>query len=98
MMEKPASLVPVQTSPSWTSLLTRPMKPYLRPFPAGKYSMRLFSSPVSRCFQSSGRPSGVAFPVKMAEVQASASRVENSAAINSRLREKIFFIIGIEFS
>ena len=98
MIEKPTSLVPVHTSPSCTSLLTRPMKPYLRPFPAGKYSMRLFNSPVSRCFQSNGRPSGVDLPVKMADVQASAGRAADKASASSRLREKIFFMVGIEFS
>ena len=98
MMEKPTSLVPVQTSPSCTGLLTRPRKLYLRPFPAGKNSMRLFNSPVSRCFQSSGRPSGVAFPVQMPDVQASDGSTVASSNAASRLREKIFFMVEIGFA
>ena len=67
IMEKPAVLLPIHTSPPGESELTRPTKEYISPL---KCPMLFSRVPVSRCFQRSGLPSGVAHPGIMADVHA----------------------------
>src|SRR5574344_1184745 len=84
-MQNPAVFEPAQASPPLTGELTSARKSNLGPL---KCSILLFSSSVSLFFHIKGLPSGVTFPVKIAEVQQNALTVKKQRII----KKDTFFI------
>ena len=89
MMQNPAVFDPAQASPPFTGELTSARKSNLGPL---NFSILLFNSSVSLFFHIKGLPSGVTFPVKIAEVQQNALTVKKQKMI----KKGVFFILLLD--